>query len=555
MAQACGQDPFGRMEFLPRHRNALVHRGPRCPTADDRNPITRQPALIARLRVRASATLSRWDHRVTAPWSGHTSYVSERPRWRGSLLARIYVLVGVLVVLVLATAAGSYVLSQRTVSALTHLESVSLPAQTSASELIRSNTEQAENVRGYLLTGDPLFLQADTAAQAQAGRTRATLGRQLAGDPGSTQILAEIDSSAATWRNDYANPGIDAVRSGAAAPNQVPSVTPPTDTPGERSFEALRGRLDDLQRHIGNNAAAETAQANSTRALANQLTAATCVLAVGLAVVMVFFLRHSLTRPLSRLVADVSEVSRGDLDRPVRPSGPPELATTADAVERMRVRILEQTHAASQAQQQLARYEESERIAHGLHDRVIQSLVGTGMMLQSTASRHPALALELSATIDAIDRTIQELRTVIFGLTGEESGTGIRQRILEILRDSERHLGFPPRVQFHGVIDPLITDDIAAELIPTVQECLSNIARHAHAGRADVSLAATDEELVLHVTDDGVGIDVEHRPPGHGLSDIRRRAEHFGGTCTVSAVRPHGTAVDWRVPLPSPSAD
>lgn len=471
-------------------------------------------------------------------------------RSRLSLLALIYVIVGVLVALVLATAAGSYALSQRTENSLTHLESISRPAQVSTSELTRDWIEQSDDVRGYLLTGNRSFLLPDTIAENDASRTQGALRQQLAGDPVATRLLIEINNAAQTWRNNFADPEIRAVMSGAASPNQLPSVTPPVDTPGERSFATLQRLLTDLQNRIGQTSARETAQVGSTRAVTDLLTLATCALAVILAVATIFFLRYSLTRPLTRLVADVSDVAQGNLNLPVRSGGPTELAATADAVERMRVRILEQTDAAAQAQQQLARYEESERIAYGLHDQVIQRLVGVGMMLQSSASRHPAVARELSDAIADLDRTIRDLRTLIFGLTTGEQEPGIRQKILEIVRDSERSLGFPPRVQFHGPIEPLISDAITNELIPTVQECLSNIARHARAGEAELSLATTDQELILRITDDGVGVDRDHDPRGWGLATIDRRARHLGGTCTISPVQPHGTAVDWRVPLP-----
>jgi signal transduction histidine kinase len=487
--------------------------------------------------------------RVTAELCGHPADVGEA-RSRLSLLALIYVIVGILVALVLATAAGSYALSARAERATDHLDDISRPAQTSTSELTRAYVEQADNVRAYLLTGNRAFLQPDAAARADAVRAQAALGQQLAGDPAATQLLTQITNAGRTWRTNYADPEIKAVMDGTASPSQLPSVTPPTDTPGERSFATLRGLLTNMQQNIGQNATYETAQVDSTREIINRLTTVTSILAIILALVTIFFFRRSLTRPLSRLVADVSCVSQGNLDRQVRSGGPTELATTADAVERMRVRILEQTDSAAEAQQQLARYEESERIAYGLHDQVIQRLVGIGMMLQSSASRHPTVARDLSSSIAALDRTIQDLRTVIFGLTsGHESG--IRQQILEIVRDNERRLGFPPRVQFHGVIEPVISEAVASELIPTVQECLSNIVRHAQADEAEVSLTATDRELILQVTDDGVGVDTAHDAPGWGLSNIDRRAQRLGGTCTIRSIEPHGTSIDWRVPLPA----
>jgi signal transduction histidine kinase len=464
----------------------------------------------------------------------------------------MHLLVGVLVALVLATAAGSLVLSQRTENAMSHLENIVRPAQASVSELTRAYTDQSDSVRGFLLTGNEMLLQSDAIGQAEAARFHASLAQQLAGDPASVRLLSGTSDAAQTWRTTFATPEINAVRSGARSPDQLAAVTPPADTPGEQRFEVLRARLADLESRINQIAAQETTQVGSTRAMTDQLTAATCALAAIVAISTFFFLRRSLTWPLTKLVTEVSKVGEGDLDRPVRLNGPVELVTVALAVERMRVRILEQTDTAMQAQQQLARYEESERIAHGLHDQVIQRLVATGMMLQSTVSRHPRLARELRETSDDIDRTIQELRTVIFGLTpGPDAGISVRQRMLDVLRDSERSLGFPPQVRFDGLIDPLVSGTIAEELIPALREGLSNIARHAHASRADVSLTTAGDELILRVADNGVGMEPDRTSGGQGLTNLRRRAERLGGTCTLSSALPHGTVVDWRVPLPA----
>lgn len=463
-------------------------------------------------------------------------------RWgRVPLLVQIYVLVGALVALVLATAAGSFVFGQRTENAMSHLTDVVRPAQTSASELTRAYTDQSDSVRGFLLTADQSFLQSDAAGQGEVARWQATLSQQLAGDPASVHLLAEINDAAQAWRSTFATPEINAIRSGVRGPglDQFPAVTPPIDTPGEQRFEVLRARLGDLESHISQTAIQEATEIDSTRAMTDRFAAAISVLAIGLAVSTIFFLRRALTQPLTTLVTEVSEVAEGNLDRPVHPHGPPELAATASAVERMR-----------QAQQRLVRYEEGERIARGLHDQVIQRLIAAGMMLQLTASRHPELAQEVSESIGDLERTLKELRAVIFGLTNKpNSGAGIRERVLEVVRDSERSLGFAPQVRFHGVTDAVATVAITEELLPALQESLSNIARHAQARRADVSLTATDQELILQVTDDGVGVDITHVPRGQGLNNLRTRAERLGGTCTLNSAASHGTTVDWRVPL------
>lgn len=462
------------------------------------------------------------------------------------MAAQIHLVVGLLVTLVLVTAGGSLMLGQRTENALSHLNETVRPAQATASELGRSYTEQTNSVLGFLLTGDQSFLQSDATAQTQTAGLQATLRQQLAGDPASIQLVAEINDAANTWSQNFATPAISSVLAGTQGPAQRS-----TGIPGRQTLEQRTARLTDLENRIQQIAAEQTSEVASTRALTDALTAATCLAAVALAAGTILFVRRSLTGPLTRLVGEVSEVADGALDRPVHAYGPHELASTASAVERMRVRILEQTDTASKAKQQLARYEEGERIAHGLHDQVIQRLVGIGMLLQSTAIRYPPVASKLSETIGDLDRTIRELRTVIFGLSGPDSASSTRGQVLDVVRDSERTLGFSPHVRFDGVIDPLVTDAMAAELLPTLRECLSNIARHAHASSADVSVAATGDQLVLEVTDNGVGFDSDRIIPGEGLSNLHRRAERLGGTCTLGPAKPHGTVIDWRIPVPA----
>jgi signal transduction histidine kinase len=85
----------------------------------------------------------------------------------------------------------------------------------------------------------------------------------------------------------------------------------------------------------------------------------------------------------------------------------------------------------------------------------------------------------------------------------------------------------------------------------TVQEALTNIARHAHATscRVRISVDRARSVLELEVSDDGAGMP-EGRRAGVGLTSMRERAEELGGACDV-APNPHGgTRVLARVPLP-----
>ena len=90
-------------------------------------------------------------------------------------------------------------------------------------------------------------------------------------------------------------------------------------------------------------------------------------------------------------------------------------------------------------------------------------------------------------------------------------------------------------------------DDIVPELLAVLREALSNVARHADASAARVSVRAADREVVVLVEDDGIGADPAHIRGG--LLNMQDRAGDLGGTFTVRRGAAGGTIVDWRVPL------
>ena len=79
-----------------------------------------------------------------------------------------------------------------------------------------------------------------------------------------------------------------------------------------------------------------------------------------------------------------------------------------------------------------------------------------------------------------------------------------------------------------------------------LREALTNIARHAHAHTADVDLSGHPQRLTLDIRDDGTGLgDTTRRS---GLTNLRHRAQHHGGTLTLTPCDPTGTWLSWSIP-------
>lgn len=201
-------------------------------------------------------------------------------------------------------------------------------------------------------------------------------------------------------------------------------------------------------------------------------------------------------------------------------------------------------------QQRMVLLQERGRIARDLHDHVIQELFGTGLALQSLAGALPpgGNADRLQEAVARLDGTIAQIRTVIFALTTRAS-TGpatTRHRVLDLISDVSPGLARTPSVAFAGAVDILVTGALAEDVIAAAREALTNIARHAHAHTASLTLAVTGDAIVLEVVDDGVGIAGSRRS---GLGNLEERARARGGHLHIDRVKTGGTRLVWTVPL------
>jgi signal transduction histidine kinase len=197
--------------------------------------------------------------------------------------------------------------------------------------------------------------------------------------------------------------------------------------------------------------------------------------------------------------------------------------------------------------------EDRERIARDLHDTVIQRLFATGLSLQGSArlvhTDADAAVTRIETAVDDLDLTVKHIRSAIFELEASRvpSGSGLRARVLAVGREAIGALGFEPDFFFDGPIDSAVGDDLATELLATLREALSNVARHAQATRVRVEVVVTDQ-VMLQVVDDGIGPPASGAARGHGLNNMEARASQWGGTFLLRTNSPKGTALAWQVP-------
>ena len=197
--------------------------------------------------------------------------------------------------------------------------------------------------------------------------------------------------------------------------------------------------------------------------------------------------------------------------------------------------------------------EERQRIRMDLHDGVMQSLYGVGLLLEDVADRvgqEPEDAkAQLGRAVDRLNAAIADLREYVLGLRPVQASDQPLTQSLVLLADQARS---------NALID--VEVDVSSAAAATLDrarreaayyiaaDALGNIARHARARHAAVRLFGEDGMVVLQITDDGVGFDLQASATGHGLHNMRERAFAVGGTLQVQSAPGSGARIRLELP-------
>lgn len=193
--------------------------------------------------------------------------------------------------------------------------------------------------------------------------------------------------------------------------------------------------------------------------------------------------------------------------------------------------------------------EDHDRIANDLHDSVIQRLFAVGLGLQGLPARidDPDVSNRVSTAVDTLDEIIIDIRSTIYGLrTSSPHDERLRPMIVSLANEAEPTLGFVPDLMFFGSLESVLDTTLKHHVVSVIREALSNVGRHAGASSVSVSVRVGDQ-LEIEVIDNGDGLDPSVGRFS-GISNMRQRAETYGGELDVGPADGGGTRVRWAIP-------
>jgi signal transduction histidine kinase len=200
---------------------------------------------------------------------------------------------------------------------------------------------------------------------------------------------------------------------------------------------------------------------------------------------------------------------------------------------------------------QLAVTEERLRIAHEMHDGLAQVLAAVNARAQAVREHlRTGRGEEASRHLEQLAATARELyadvRESITGLRGAAAPDWRLTTALEQYAVTwENQSGIA--CELHLDREVRLAPATEFQLLRIAQEALTNVRKHAAAGRAEVKLERLDGSVVLTVADDGTGFDPaglgRSEMPHFGLATMRERAENIGAGIRVGAAARGGTEV------------
>lgn len=218
-------------------------------------------------------------------------------------------------------------------------------------------------------------------------------------------------------------------------------------------------------------------------------------------------------------------------------------AANAERIKEQETRI----NAVFQAQE-----EERRRIAKELHDGIGQTIGAIKLNYQGLAQRidNPELLPEFQKVEKMLNNAGAEVRSISHQMIPKE----LEQFGLVAAVEGMLNLHFessPLNVQFeHSGFAERIGQQIELVLFRVLQELISNIIKHSQAKQVSVQLLKLQSHVVLNVSDDGVGFDVESKEKnGIGLLNMASRIDAIKGHLRFESAPGNGTTVTIRTPI------
>lgn len=255
-----------------------------------------------------------------------------------------------------------------------------------------------------------------------------------------------------------------------------------------------------------------------------------------------FATARGLTSRLYRVGSSAEAWSQGDfsvfVDDPIND----ELGNLGNTLNHMAAQL----ESLLEERQEISAIEERNRLARDLHDSVKQQAFAASAQLAAARTQmnpEPPQAVE---NLDEAERLVNEVRKELTNLIqelrpGALQDKGLVPAIQKYAQECENQMCIPILVRAQGTRS--IPRELEQSLFRIVQGAISNVARHSRASEAEISLTYQPDQVILTISDNGVGFDPNKKYSGMGLRSILERIDLLDGELIVESDKECGTKI------------
>lgn len=277
------------------------------------------------------------------------------------------------------------------------------------------------------------------------------------------------------------------------------------------------------------------------------LSVVTMLWVIFLAVNLVF---NSMLRAVRQILSGLHQVERGEYDSQLPHFKISEFNAIAVEVNKMSSAL----KIAQDNNQALARHtmqiQESERqtMSRELHDEMGQSLTAIKAMAMTVKQPQADIPMVTDSIIEictSLSKVVRSMMKTLHPLSLAE--LGLTATLTDLVNEWRRRVPYLElQIDCDDQIDEL-SEEVAIHVYRIVQECITNIVRHAEASQVSIGVFRRETYIDMTIIDNGIGGQVGQQ--GFGILAMRERAESLGGEFDFSSVEGKGVKVQVRLPF------
>jgi two-component system, NarL family, sensor histidine kinase UhpB len=273
--------------------------------------------------------------------------------------------------------------------------------------------------------------------------------------------------------------------------------------------------------------------------------------------IIAYFTVGATLEPLRNIGEGMRRLRKGDYDHPILPLGPPEVRRSAEVANELARTLSRLSHDNRTLLHKIVSLQDDERrdMAQDLHDELGPLLFGIRAnavaLMEAIPTGHADLAGPAHSILQSAEALQQANRRVLDRLRPlYMEDFGLEESIQTLLQKARAQA---PGIKLTSHIDARLNgiDNLRARTVyRVIQEGITNVLRHAKAHATNVDALIRDGQLIVEISDDGIGFSPD-RVFGRGLTGMHERVRALDGTLELLR---EGSRTCVRCRLPAESA-